>query len=76
MSENRQSKSCLPIDESRLSLGKPLAAFIEDVLVPGRGLNSLWAPGEILPKRFRGSKLLLKRHLFEREVEWHAPSMP
>lgn len=39
----------LPINESRLPLGEPLAAFIEDVFVPGRGLNRLWGTGEVFP---------------------------
>ena len=38
-----------PISESSCALDKPLAAFVEGVLVPGRGLNGFRSAGEVLP---------------------------
>lgn len=65
-----------PIDELRRSLGDMPAAFVENVFVPGRGLNGFRCAGEILPQRLHGREFLMETHVFEGKVERHGGSIP
>lgn len=60
-----------PIGESSCTLIELLAAFVEDVLVPGGRRNSFRSRGEVFPDRFHDCKLLVESHVFERQVDRH-----
>ena len=66
----------LPIDKSRRPVGDSLAALIEDVFVPGRGLNGVRSAGEIFPQRLHRRELLVETYILEEKVERHGASIP